>query len=79
MLNSIDQLGSSVPSVVERIRDQAMRSPDAAAIIATDTMLTYRELLQRAQRVACRLREAGAGPDRVVGVCLERTSSAIVT
>ena len=39
---------------------------------AGDGCLTYRALAERAGRLAGFLREAGAGPESVVGLCLGR-------
>ena len=58
-----------LPGLVER---QARRTPDAIAVESGDVRTTYRELTARADRVARRLRAHGAGPDSLVGVCLDR-------
>ncbi|MER5965787.1 amino acid adenylation domain-containing protein [Streptomyces sp. NPDC002057] len=51
---------------------QAARTPDAVALVHEDRTLTYAELDRRANRLARLLRTAGAGPDRLVGVCLDQ-------
>ncbi|HEY9242658.1 MAG TPA: amino acid adenylation domain-containing protein, partial [Streptosporangiaceae bacterium] len=56
----------------------ADRVPDAAAVVAADGELSYRELDERASRLAHYLRELGAGPGTVSGVCLERGTDMIV-
>ncbi|HEV3455524.1 MAG TPA: amino acid adenylation domain-containing protein, partial [Thermoanaerobaculia bacterium] len=53
---------------------QAQRTPHAVALIAAGGDLTYAELDRRAERLARRLRAAGAGPEVPVGVLLERTA-----
>ncbi|MEU6997898.1 amino acid adenylation domain-containing protein [Nonomuraea sp. NPDC046570] len=52
--------------------EQAARTPDAPAAGFEGSWLTYRELTERAQRVAAALRAAGARPDQPVGVHLSR-------
>ncbi len=51
---------------------QAVRRPDAAAVIAGRTRMSFSELDASANRVAHYLGEIGAGPEEVVGVHLER-------
>ncbi|WP_432140281.1 amino acid adenylation domain-containing protein [Streptomyces sp. bgisy084] len=52
--------------------EQATATPDAVAVTAGSTSLTYREVNERANRLAHHLRELGAGPENLVGLCLER-------
>jgi amino acid adenylation domain-containing protein len=51
---------------------RAAATPDAAAVLADGVSLSYRELNERANRLARVLRERGAGPETLVGVCVER-------
>jgi natural product biosynthesis luciferase-like monooxygenase protein len=62
----------------ERIAQQAVRTPDAVAIVFEDGQLTYRELDARANRLAHHLRHLGAGPDTLVGLCCERSLDMMV-
>ena len=58
--------------VHEVFAEQAARRPDATAVIAGRTRLSYRELDSSANRLAHYLGEIGAGPESVIGVYLER-------
>jgi amino acid adenylation domain-containing protein len=58
---------------------QVARIPDQVALIATDARLTYRELNDRADRLARRLRSLGLGPEGLAGVLMDRTADLIVT
>ncbi|HEY9420210.1 MAG TPA: amino acid adenylation domain-containing protein, partial [Thermoanaerobaculia bacterium] len=57
---------------------QARRTPDAIALIGGTERLTYRELDERADRMARRLRALGVGPETRVGVFLQRTPRLLV-
>ncbi|HEX2999813.1 MAG TPA: amino acid adenylation domain-containing protein, partial [Armatimonadota bacterium] len=57
----------------EWIADQSARTPDAPAVLFETQSLTYRELDERANRLAHFLREHGVGPEVRVGLCLERS------
>ena len=63
----------------ELVADQAAQRPDATAVEAPGERLGYAELLARADRLAARLRAAGARPGRVVAVVLPRGSALVVT
>ncbi|MGG7614076.1 AMP-binding protein, partial [Streptomyces sp. ZG43] len=55
-------------------------TPDAPALIHTDgTTLTYRELDERADRLARRLVRAGAGPEERVALLLPRSADQVVS
>ncbi|MER7757770.1 amino acid adenylation domain-containing protein [Kitasatospora sp. NPDC097643] len=56
----------------EIFQERAAQTPNAIAVIAGETRLTYAELNHRANRIAHRLRALGAGPERLVGLCLDR-------
>ena len=58
--------------VHELFADQAAARPDAVAVVAGRTRVTYRELDESAGRLAGHLREIGVGPEAAVGVHLER-------
>jgi non-ribosomal peptide synthetase component F len=62
----------------EMIAAQAARSPEAVALVCGEIAVSYGELNERADRLARYLRRLGAGPEVVIGVCLERSVEMIV-
>ncbi|MFE6049924.1 amino acid adenylation domain-containing protein [Kitasatospora sp. NPDC056446] len=60
-------------TLAELLARQARRTPEAVAVVAGDTELTYAELDRRADRLAHRLARHGAGPERLVGLVAERS------
>ncbi|MCM2393019.1 non-ribosomal peptide synthetase, partial [Streptomyces albipurpureus] len=68
--------GATVPELVTA---QVMETPDAIAVVAGRTTLSYRELNERAGKLATLLRERGVGPDVLVAVALPRTADLVVT
>lgn len=59
-------------TVLEGFDQAAAHAPSEIAVRCGDRSLTYRELDGRANRIAWRLREQGAGAETVVGICLPR-------
>ncbi|CAI8726110.1 arthrofactin-type cyclic lipopeptide synthetase C [Pseudomonas sp. IT-P260] len=57
---------------------QARRQPEAVALQSAQGNLTYRELNQRANRLARHLRAQGVQPDARVAICVERGLNLIV-
>nr|WP_275976573.1 amino acid adenylation domain-containing protein [Geothrix alkalitolerans] len=62
----------------ELFERQVARTPDAVALSFGARQVSYRELNERANKVAHHLRERGVGPDVLVGVCLERSPEMVV-
>ncbi len=58
--------------------EQAARAPDSIAIVAGPRQVTYGELNARANTLARSLRERGAGPGVLVGLCVERSATLLV-
>nr|WP_225778803.1 non-ribosomal peptide synthetase [Pseudomonas sp. Marseille-Q3773] len=54
------------------LQRQARARPDAPALICADQQLSYAELDRRSNQLAHRLRALGVGPERLVGVAVER-------
>ncbi|AVJ22391.1 non-ribosomal peptide synthetase [Pseudomonas sp. MYb193] len=60
------------------IEAQALRTPDAPALIFAGQALSYSALNARANRLAHRLMMAGVGPDVLVGLAAERSVEMVV-
>jgi amino acid adenylation domain-containing protein len=61
------------PAFHRLIERQAAATPEALAVVAGGQQLTYRELDERANRLAHHLQAKGVAPGVLVGICLERT------
>lgn len=66
---------STVHELFER---QVERTPAAVAVACGNEVLTFAELNQRANQLARYLNEQGVGPDRFVGLCVERSAEMLV-
>ncbi|MFJ6217217.1 amino acid adenylation domain-containing protein, partial [Streptomyces sp. NPDC092296] len=66
-------------TLTELLEAQALRSPDALALVADGIRTDYAELHAQANRLARTLIERGAGPDRPVAVALCRGHRLMVT
>ena len=64
--------------VHERVEAQARLRPDALAVASDFHQLTYRELNERAERLAARLQKHGVHANSLVAVYLERSVEMIV-
>lgn len=62
----------------ELFEQQVVRTPEALAIICNEQRLTYRELNERANRVAHCLRRRGAGPESRVGVAVQHSPAMLI-
>ncbi|MFJ7589631.1 amino acid adenylation domain-containing protein [Streptomyces sp. NPDC097617] len=66
---------TTVPELFER---QAAATPDAVAVVSGEQSLTYRELDERANRLARGLTRRGARPELPVAVALPRSADLVV-
>ena len=62
----------------ELFEAQVARAPDAVAVLFESESLSYAGLNARANRLARRLLRQGAGPERLVGIALERSLDMVV-
>ena len=58
--------------------EQVERTPDAVALEFEDKQITYRELNRRANQLAHYLISLGIGPEKLVGICVERSIEMVV-
>ena len=62
----------------ELFEAQARATPDAVALVWGTDELTYRELDRRSAIVARELRALGVGPERNVGLCVDRSLELVI-
>ena len=80
LLVTWNQTQTTIPGDVcahQLFEQQAARTPDATAVRFADTQWTYRDLNQRANRIAHHLIRLGVGPDTRVGLCLARSGDLV--
>ncbi|HZI10955.1 MAG TPA: amino acid adenylation domain-containing protein, partial [Myxococcus sp.] len=65
-------------TLYQRFEAQVSRTPEAVALLAGDTRLTYRELALRARGLARHLEGLGVGKDHVVALCASRSADMVV-
>ncbi len=65
-------------TLIQLFEAQVARTPEATAVIAGDSRLSYRELNERANKLAHHLGNLGVGPEILVGLCLERSEWILV-
>jgi len=65
-------------TIAEQFEQQVAKSPDAIAIVAKGTQLSYRELDERSNRLARHLQNLGVKPDTLVGVAMGRSETLVV-
>lgn len=74
--------GPAVPESLclhDLVASQAKRTPTAVALEFEGQQLTYVQLEERATRLAHYLRSLGAGPGKLVALCLERNLELVVS
>src|SRR5438067_13168538 len=64
--------------VHELFEAQASRAPEAVALIFAGQRLTYGELNRKANQLAHCLLQHGAGPDVMIGLCVEPSIEMVV-
>ncbi|CAM2145834.1 Polyketide synthase PksN [Paraburkholderia tropica] len=62
----------------EIFEEKAKKTPDAIAVVFEEETLTYKELDQKSTSLAIYLQAQGAGPERPVGICAERSFDMLI-
>ncbi|MFI6151838.1 non-ribosomal peptide synthase/polyketide synthase, partial [Kitasatospora sp. NPDC051170] len=80
MLEEWNDTDAPVPvaTVPELFEAQVARDPGAVAVVGEDVVLSYGELDARANRLARFLAGRGAGPESLVGICMDRGADLMV-
>nr|AGS49868.1 long-chain-fatty-acid--CoA ligase [uncultured bacterium esnapd18] len=80
LIHTVNDTAEPVPELdlVTSVTQQARATPDAAAVIWDGRTLSYRELVERANRLAHWLVERGVRPESLVAVRLPRSPDLVV-
>ena len=75
--NQTEQGGADA-CVHRTFEEQAIKTPNAVAIVSSKNSMTYSDLNRRSDALANYLGRCEVGPEKVVGLCVERSIDAIV-
>ncbi|MFB6564566.1 amino acid adenylation domain-containing protein, partial [Streptomyces sp. NPDC056400] len=73
-----DHTAVPAATLAELFRAQVERTPDGAALISADAVISYAELDARANRLAHGLIRRGIGPEQLVALLLPRSADIVV-
>ncbi|WP_082339713.1 non-ribosomal peptide synthetase, partial [Pseudomonas sp. Pf153] len=73
-----DAIEPQAPAIHQQFEAQVQRTPDDVAVVQGHQSLSYRELNERANRLAHYLRKRGVQPDSRVAICVERSADMVV-
>ncbi|MDH6108571.1 amino acid adenylation domain-containing protein [Kitasatospora sp. MAP12-15] len=81
LLRTWNSTDADIPAVslTELFETQAVRTPQAVALVQNEVGLSYTELNARANRLARLLAQRGVGPETLVPVLMERSADLVVT
>ncbi|MFD2171160.1 amino acid adenylation domain-containing protein [Tumebacillus lipolyticus] len=74
----IERASEPIICLHHRFEEQVAATPEAEAIVCGEQRLTYRELNERANRLAHYLQRQGVVPETLVALCLERSPEMVV-
>lgn len=77
-VNRVRQLAAPVGVVHHLIDEQARIAPDRVAVVCDGQMLTYGELVRRANQLAHCLVAYGVGPECCVGIAMNRSPELLI-
>ncbi len=65
-------------TVVDLFMEQAVRTPEATAVVCDGEQLCYRQLEERSNQLAHYLRAQGVGAETLVPICMERSVEMLI-
>ncbi|HII08744.1 MAG TPA: amino acid adenylation domain-containing protein [Methanosphaera sp.] len=65
-------------TIVELFEEQVEKTPDKVAVVCKDKKLTYRELNEKANILACKLRNIGVKPNDFVAILTEKSLEMVI-
>jgi len=81
LLRKLNDTAAGYPrdkTIRDLVEAQVARTPDAVALLFEGRSMTYADLNARANELARYLQKLGVGPDKLVGICVERTPEMVV-
>ncbi len=81
ILNEFNNTFADYPgnkTIHELFEEQVVKTPYETAVVFYESQLTYKELNEKANRLAGKLRQLGVGPDKIVGILTEPSLEMVI-
>jgi len=81
IMNNFNNTNTDFPeesTIIELFEEQVLKDSEAIAVVADNQRLTYKELNEKSEKLAAKLRLMGIKPDDFVGIITERRNETII-
>ncbi len=78
VINNTGAVYNEEQTIIDRFMEQVDKRANSTALVFADKRLTYFQLNERANKLAHYLAENGVGPDKVIGIMVERSLEMVI-
>lgn len=78
IFNQMDTAYPKEKTIIQVFEEQVIKTPDQIALVYQNEQINYRELNQKANLLACKLRIAGVNPNDYVAMLMRRSTQMVI-